>query len=136
MSRTWSGERHLISDVTAWRDSILTRENTMQSNLKEAKIRDEKHRRFIASLPCIACRIEGQTQAAHIRSDNMAGMGLKSGDDCTVPLCISCHHYQHEVGEHPFWMPYGGTKKATETAKQLYAVTGDNYLAIEVMGAF
>lgn len=30
-------------------------------------------------------------------------MGLKPGDNYTVPLCVEHHHEQHEVSEKVFW---------------------------------
>ena len=103
--------------------------------LKVPKIRSEKHRRFIASMPCCICR-KPDTQAAHIRHGNGAGMGLKSGDDCTVPLCITCHKNQHENNECVWWSLYGGIEKATALAKDLYKVTGDSIEALKLIAGF
>lgn len=96
--------------------------------LKQPKIRDKKHLRFVASLGCVACNTVGMTQAAHIRSGNQAGMSLKSGDDCTVPLCVRCHQIQHQ-GERKFWQRFGGIEKATRLAKRLYEHTGNPDMA-------
>lgn len=104
--------------------------------LKEPKIRSKKHLRFIASLPCLICWIEGMTQAAHIRSGNGAGTSLKSGDDCTVPLCVSCHRKQHGKSEAVFWSPYGGLENATSLAKALFKATTDEAEAIFLMRVF
>lgn len=51
--------------------------------------RSEKHRKNVASLPCIACGIEGSTQAAHRNFGK--GFSLKSCDSQMMPLCFSCH---------------------------------------------
>ena len=108
---------------------------------KEKKIKDKKHLRFIASLPCLICGIIGRTQAAHIRTGNGAGAAHKSGDDCTLPLCCSnigtegCHERQGK-GEHLFWFKYGGAKAATELAKKLYENTGDRAKCIGLMIRF
>lgn len=66
-------------------------------------IRDEWFRRAVASLPCMACGIEGCTQHAH---SNLAvhgkGRGLKSGDEAAMALCctrpgeVGCH-VQHDL---------------------------------------
>ena len=101
--------------------------------LKEPKIRSEKHRRFIASLPCVICRCT-DTQAAHIRTGNSAGMGLKSGDDCCLPLCVRCHAEQHHFSEKRFWDSNLG--KAQTLAKELYRVTGNKGKAIELIAGF
>jgi len=102
----------------------------------ETKIRNEKHRRWIASLPCLITRIEGNSQAAHIRSGNSAGMGLKSGDDCCVPLSIAEHARQGRDGEVVFWAWHGGVEKATKLAKDLYAVSGDTAEALKLINAW
>jgi hypothetical protein len=103
--------------------------------LKEKKIRSKAHRRFIASLPCVICS-RADTQAAHIRAGNNAGIGLKSGDDCCVPLCIECHRKQHELGsEAIFWLMHDSSaRKATVLAKSLFAVTGDREKASTLIG--
>ena len=104
--------------------------------LKVPKIRSVKHRKFIASLPCVCCG-RRDVQAAHIRSGNGAGVGLKSGDDCTLPLCAprsfedkGCHAKQHHIGEVKFWSEYGGIEQATALAKNIYAVSGDENAAL------
>ena len=102
---------------------------------KREYIRDKKHRKFISSLPCLIC-FRTDTQAAHIRSLNGAGMGLKSGDNCTVPLCVDCHTTQHTMSEKEFWERWGGLDYATRTAKNLYAVTGKTMEAMKVIGEF
>lgn len=48
-------------------------------------MRNEKYRRLVASLPCVACGIEGYSQAAHANTGK--GMGMKSDDANTFPLC-------------------------------------------------
>lgn len=52
---------------------------------KAALVRSEPYRRLIASLPCIACGIEGFTQHAH--GNNGKGMALKTCDLFSFPLC-------------------------------------------------
>ena len=46
-------------------------------------------RRAVASLPCVLCGREGQTQCAH-RNEGK-GMGLKTDDFLTAALCPTCH---------------------------------------------
>ena len=63
------------------------------------KIRSETYRRFVASQPCFACGVQGFSQAAHANYGK--GLGLKTGDDRTFPLCsphgyhLGCH-YMHD----------------------------------------
>lgn len=109
------------------------------SNLKHERVKSRKHRKFIASLPCV-CGKEGRTQAAHIRKNNGGGMGLKPEDKFTVPLCCSgigwdgCHDKEREIGEEAFWERYGGAEWATKLAKELYKHTGDRETCLILMG--
>jgi hypothetical protein len=54
---------------------------------KEEIVRSEKYLRLVAALPCIACGIEGYSQAAHPRP---TAKGRKECDLTTFPLC--CVH--------------------------------------------
>ena len=66
--------------------------------IKPTRIKDEKYRRWVASLPCIRCGIEGYSQCAHRCG---AGMGTKASDYESFPLCAGrmatygCH-YEHD----------------------------------------
>lgn len=103
--------------------------------LKQKPIRSEKHRRFIASLPCCVSGVSGQTQAAHIRS-GFFGMGAKPGDDLCVPLSWKEHDRQHKCGERKFWEPYGGIQEAKELAQHLYRFTGNEDMARQLIARF
>lgn len=57
--------------------------------------KDEPHyseawRRAVASLPCICCGREGETQCAHA-NHRRKGMSIKAPDTWTFPLCVECH---------------------------------------------
>lgn len=112
----------------------------MLPNFKQPRIDNKKHRKFVASLPCVACRAGGHSQAAHIRHGN-AGAGMKSGDDLTVPLCATwpdregCHDVQGR-GEVKFWERFGGIDKAQKLARDLFAVTGDWVKGCELIVRF
>ena len=66
---------------------------------KEAPVRSESYRRFVASHPCFECGYEGASQAAH--PNFLKGMSLKTSDLDCFPLCAShglsmgCH-YMHD----------------------------------------
>lgn len=49
-------------------------------------VRDESYRRWVASLPCYQCRIEGYSNAAHPNSGKTKG--VKRDDDECFPLCV------------------------------------------------
>jgi len=98
------------------------------------RVRDEKHRRFIASLPCCVCGAQPPTQAAHIRLMGAGGTGLKPGDDLCVPMCPQDHHQQHQIGEVTFW---GGKFEAAQTlAAALYGITGDGLKGLRLVTDF
>lgn len=104
-------------------------------------IRDEKHRRFIASLPCSASGVTGRSQAAHIRHGGAGGMGMKPSDDLCIPLSVEEHYKQHNkhnngYGEENFWHAFGGIEAAKKLAKDLYECSGDYVKACELIGAF
>lgn len=97
------------------------------------KVRSEKHRRFVASLPCVICD-SNQVQAAHIRANTGGGMGLKPGDDWCIPLCCRCHAEQHRIGERKFW----GDRidRAKDLAQTLYEITGQRLSALNLIQKF
>ena len=53
---------------------------------KENPLRSEAYRRAVASLPCIACGIQGYSQAAHLPPE---AKGMKQSDLLTFPLCCT-----------------------------------------------
>jgi hypothetical protein len=56
---------------------------------KQTTFRSEKWLRAVASLPCVLCGAEGQTQAAH-RNEGK-GIALKTSDAWTAAICFTCH---------------------------------------------
>lgn len=71
---------------------------------KEAPVRSESYRRWVASLPCAGCGVEGYSQAAH--PNRGKGMAIKASDLLCFPLCcdrpgvVGCHtaHDQRRRG--------------------------------------
>lgn len=92
---------------------------------KQKKIRNPKHTRWIATLPCclagrdIPCG--GDVVAAHIRMGSGAGMGQKPDDNLTVPLCHAHHNFQHTKGELFFWGQH--LNDAKKLANMLYGAS-------------
>lgn len=101
---------------------------------KQNRIRDKKHRQFIASLPCCVSGAS-DVQAAHIRSGCFSA-GMKPCDSLTVPLSVSEHRRQGEIGEEAFWGEYGGIDKAKELARDLYEHTGNTSEALRLIAEF
>lgn len=70
---------------------------------------------FCRKLPCLIC--SGESEAAHVRyasyrhGKRETGMGEKSDDRWTVPLCDAHHRLspdsQHSMGERKFWGLHG-----------------------------
>ena len=51
---------------------------------KAAPVRSQAYLRVVASLPCIACGIQGHSQAAHLPPE---AKGMKQSDLLAFPLC-------------------------------------------------
>lgn len=103
---------------------------------KQSTVKDNRHLRFIASLPCC---LSGHTevQAAHIRAGENAGMGRKPSDEMTVPLHYALHSTQHTMNEAAFWNLHGKTiQQVKQLAKALFVVSGDQGKALELIERF
>lgn len=62
---------------------------------------DKNHLEMVRSLPCLVCG--SNSIAHHVRNGRNAGMGQKPDSRFCVPLCVSCHHDLHQIGEDVFW---------------------------------
>ena len=102
---------------------------------KQNITRDRNHINFVKTLPCLVC---GQTpcDAHHIRRGSNSGVGIKPGDNLTIPLCHAHHMEVHNVGELTCLYKIGGWEKCKVLAKQLYEVTGDYEKAYKLIGDF
>lgn len=54
----------------------------------------------------------GKIEAAHVRTGTGAGVGIKPGDEWTIPLCAGAHWHQHQIGEAAFERQFGIDMKA------------------------
>ncbi len=74
------------------------------SSTRKGPPRDEAYLAWIREMPCIACGIEGRSEAAHTGQDG--GMSMKASDYSCVPLCADCHTQAagayHRVGKRAF----------------------------------
>lgn len=57
--------------------------------LKTPTFRSEAWLAAVRKLPCVCCKRDGPSEAAH-RNEGK-GMGIKTDDCYTVPLCHWCH---------------------------------------------
>lgn len=63
---------------------------------KPFRLKSEKHRRWVASLPCLRCWTS-PCQAAHVTIGRF-GFGMKTGDNNCVPLC-PIHHVEFDKNQ-------------------------------------
>jgi hypothetical protein len=87
-----------------------------------------RHRRFIRSLPCLACGKPAPSECAHI--GRIAGPSIPTSDRYLVPLCgpatvwqDCCHSRKHYRGAVRFWPGLG--IEPLDLASQLWLVSGD-----------
>ena len=86
-------EQRLMDKARRAMNSVAPRAANMGSSTtaaapipKAAPVRSEAYRRAVASLPCIACGIQGYSQAAHLPPE---AKGMKQSDLLTFPLCCT-----------------------------------------------
>lgn len=91
---------------------------------KQILIRNKEHLKFVASKKCMIneSTCHSQVQAHHLLRTGEHGMGRKSGDDKTVPLCYWDHRSLHDSGDEiGFFESYGFTyEEVLEYAAKLY----------------
>ena len=98
--------------------------------------RDERHLKFIRTLPCIKCLDNTTVEAAHVRrSDGRigklpTGVGIKPDDRFVLPLCGRHHREEQAKGEGGFWAE---RDDPVLWALTLYSITGDVEGAEEVI---
>lgn len=96
---------------------------------REPRIYRDAHLKFIRGLPCVVCKNNIETEAAHVRmpsrraAKRYTGKGEKPDDLWTVPLCGRHHREQHQLGEQEFWLTVGIDPVFTSLA--LWARTGN-----------
>lgn len=96
---------------------------------RQPRVNDPEHLAFVRRLPCIICKNNIESQAAHIRygepdiGKRHSGMGEKPDDRWAVPLCQKDHDHQHSLNERHYWELAG--KDPLAIAAALYEVSGD-----------
>ena|ERR1017187_6096530 len=88
--------------------------------------RDKVYLAWIREKPCIACGLEGRSEAAHTGTDG--GMSQKASDYSCVPLCADCHTQApgayHRIGKGAFERTHGF--RCAALVKRLYAEWRDS----------
>jgi hypothetical protein len=69
---------------------------------KPRRLRDKRHREFVASQPCVVCGRQ-PSDAHHLRFTQPRALGRKVSDEFTVPLCRTHHREVHRAGKEPQW---------------------------------
>ena len=74
---------------------------------KTLPFRSEHYRKWITGKPCAKCYQAPGTHidivAAHQGDILGRGMGQKADDSTCLPLCVLCHHREHNEGVKTFW---------------------------------
>jgi hypothetical protein len=104
----------------------ISRESPQHTRKPNLRVR-RAHRKFINSLPCVACGAPAPSECAHVRAGTDAGMKQTPSDRYSLPLCSRCHRTgkkaQHEVGELRFWAALG--IDPLNLACRLWTISGD-----------
>ena len=64
--------------------------------------RNKSHLKFVASRYCVICG-RNRSQAHHLKFAQANGMGIKTSDEFTVPLCSRHHRELHQSGNERAW---------------------------------
>jgi hypothetical protein len=83
--------------------------------------RDKTHLRFVAKQPCLICGRQ-PCDAHHLRFAQSRGLGIKVGDEFTVPLCRGHHRELHRAGNEATWWRTKGVD-AMGAAQKLWIET-------------
>lgn len=75
---------------------------------EQPQIRSASHLKWIRGHHCAITNDDcaGKIEAAHVRTGTDGGMGVKPGDNWTIPLCSVHHAWQHHHGEQSFERQY------------------------------
>ena len=109
----------------------------MSHFLKQEKIKDKNHLKFICNLQCCITGAKEGLNAHHLLRDDMGrikrGMGMKAGDDFTIPLHFAKHQELHADGNEPRYLEEEGIYRPVELALILYAFTGQEEFCNRVL---
>lgn len=85
------------------------------------RIRNKAHLKFVGSQPCLVCG-RAPSDAHHLRFAQPKAVGLKAGDDHTVPLCRYHHRALHAAGDERLWWTQRG-QDPTKEAERLWLLS-------------
>lgn len=107
--------------------------------IKQPRQKNEAHLAYIRQLPCVVCGNNIETEAAHVRyqelraGKQMPGLGRKPDDAWAVPLCSQHHRDQHTMDERKFWRVAG--IDPLPVAAFLWIATGNHELGEQIVRA-
>jgi hypothetical protein len=107
---------------------------------RRPRIKDDAHLKFIRQLPCLVCRNNIQTEAAHVSypeprfGKRSRGLGEKVDDAWAVPLCNQHHVGQHDFGDEKRWWHLVGIDPIP-IAMALYLHHGNHEVASQIVEA-
>jgi hypothetical protein len=97
------GEQKALSNTGSSANAARAKiDKSMLTIGEPRRIRSKEHLRFVAQQPCLICGRK-PSHAHHIRYAQPKGLGLKVGDEFTVPLCAIHHSENHATGEERRW---------------------------------
>lgn len=106
--------------------AALGKENATPSK-KVVRHVDEAHLAFIRTLPCLICG--RPSEAHHLLRTPERGIGRKSDDRHTVPLCDPHHDGLHADGNETRYLADHRVKDALGLSERLYELTGKDAAA-------
>jgi hypothetical protein len=96
--------QHQLRSYLAWTIHGRKPQRRAASPIRKGPPRDPAYLVWMREMDCIACGIEGRSEAAHTGTDG--GMSQKASDYSCVPLCLACHTQApgayHRVGKRAF----------------------------------
>jgi len=114
---------------------------TATSRFRRPRHRSGLHLKWIRTLPCAVCGKQGGVHAAHLRAASpfhgklATGIGQKSDDSWTTPLCSKHHIFdeaaQHQDAELRFWKRHGIDPFVL--ALSLWRASGDDEAAFMII---
>lgn len=104
-----------------------------KSKSESKRFVDEAHLAFIRTLPCIACGRTG-CDVHHLLRTAERGMGRKSDDNHTLPMCHEQHMELHTDGnERRYLLAHAGIEDPVGLSEAIYAASGNPEAAISAI---
>ena len=100
---------HQLRSYLAWAIHGHKPPRRATSSTRRGPPRDQAYLAWIREMSCVACGVDGRSEAAHTGTD--CGMSQKASDYSCVPLCADCHTQApgayHCIGKRAFEERHG-----------------------------